>query len=510
MPLPTPQSGQTEKDFIAVCMGNPTMLDDFPDVAQRRAVCQKQWEAKKGMGEIDLAVWTTAYVNDLPDGAFLYVESGGTKDSGGKTVPRGLRHFPYKDATGKIDAAHVRNAIGRIPQSDAPGLTSAKKEALQSKARAMLENLKMSILIGLGDVSEMVSAEMSGEDGTPKRRFVKDLLSVGMYTHPVEGWNLDITTDRMDRWVVAFNRMQQDGVDVEVVTDHSRKAEDVVGRLTEMFRKGDTLYGIHEMIGAGSIELADRVKNVSVLIDQDFKSGKGVSYGEAIIHSSLVQAPVVPGQQPFEQIAASRVVDNVEVPVLMFGTKGAFEMNALVDGLKKLLGAGDDLTETTALERVKKRLTTLDAEKATLSKQVTDLQAQVKSKAASGVELPADLIEQMASTAKQQLDLLVEKGKITPAVAEKLAASLIGTSGQRQLSTLSLEASGNEKSVLTGVIEALQDNDVVKLGEQTGRQVIGMSRLAPDEEGEGDKGETTNEMIAMSAGGAPSGDGDGK
>jgi Escherichia/Staphylococcus phage prohead protease len=49
--------------------------------------------------------------NDLPDSAFAYIEPGGSKDSGGKTVPRSLRHFPIHDA------AHVRNALARASQS---------------------------------------------------------------------------------------------------------------------------------------------------------------------------------------------------------------------------------------------------------------------------------------------------------------------------------------------------------------------------------------------------------
>lgn len=80
------------------------------------------------------AVWTTAYVNDLPDGSFLYVESG-EKDGEGKTTPRSKRHFPYKDAAGKVDLPHLRNAIARIPQSNAPGLNKA---AVQAKARRIL------------------------------------------------------------------------------------------------------------------------------------------------------------------------------------------------------------------------------------------------------------------------------------------------------------------------------------------------------------------------------------
>jgi hypothetical protein len=85
------------------------------------------------------AVWSTAFVNDLPDSSFLLVESGGEKDEEGKTKPRSLRHFPYKDADGTVDLPHLRNAIARIPQAKIEGFDEAKMEALQNKARALLE-----------------------------------------------------------------------------------------------------------------------------------------------------------------------------------------------------------------------------------------------------------------------------------------------------------------------------------------------------------------------------------
>ncbi len=88
---------------------------------------------------VDKAVWDSSYVSNLPDSAFLFVESG-DKDGEGKTTPRSKRHFPYKDSSGAIDLPHLRNAIARIPQSNAPGLTPEKKTALQNRARKMLEN----------------------------------------------------------------------------------------------------------------------------------------------------------------------------------------------------------------------------------------------------------------------------------------------------------------------------------------------------------------------------------
>jgi hypothetical protein len=93
----------------------------------------------KTMKEEAKAQWTAASMDSLPDSSFLFIEPGGAKDSGGKTVPRSKRHFPIRDADGKIDLPHLRNAIARIPQGKAEGLDDAKKASLQARARALLE-----------------------------------------------------------------------------------------------------------------------------------------------------------------------------------------------------------------------------------------------------------------------------------------------------------------------------------------------------------------------------------
>ena len=77
--------------------------------------------------------WDTNYVNNLPDSAFAHIESGGEKDSDGKTVPRSLRHFPYKNANGEIDLPHLRNALARAPQSPF-GDEAMKKLMVAAKA----------------------------------------------------------------------------------------------------------------------------------------------------------------------------------------------------------------------------------------------------------------------------------------------------------------------------------------------------------------------------------------
>jgi HK97 family phage prohead protease len=106
------------------------------------------------------AVWTAAYINDLPDGAFLHIESGGTKDSDGKTTPRSLRHFPYKDADGNIDLPHLRNALARIPQSNLP---ASVKEELTRKAQRILDSQKASDRDAMDRKAKRVAREAEEE-----------------------------------------------------------------------------------------------------------------------------------------------------------------------------------------------------------------------------------------------------------------------------------------------------------------------------------------------------------
>lgn len=68
-------------------------------------------EVKSTEADTVKADMSTKEINDLPDSDFAYVEPGGVKDDDGNTIPRSNRHFPIHDA------AHVRNALARAPQS---------------------------------------------------------------------------------------------------------------------------------------------------------------------------------------------------------------------------------------------------------------------------------------------------------------------------------------------------------------------------------------------------------
>jgi hypothetical protein len=103
----------------------------------------------------EFAVWDTAFINDLPDSAFLFIEDGGEKDADGKTVPRGLRHFPVRDTAGAVDLPHLRNALARIPQS---ALSPEQKANALGKAHAMAKDK------GVGEAAQTMAAEEAAKE----------------------------------------------------------------------------------------------------------------------------------------------------------------------------------------------------------------------------------------------------------------------------------------------------------------------------------------------------------
>jgi len=75
MPMPTPRDGERQDEFIERCMGDSTMVDDFPEADQRRAVCQRQWDSKGAvMATKEIAVGRPkSFKADGDEGAFTAV-----------------------------------------------------------------------------------------------------------------------------------------------------------------------------------------------------------------------------------------------------------------------------------------------------------------------------------------------------------------------------------------------------------------------------------------------------
>lgn len=101
------------RDLIGKSEPEPTREETVTMSGSPGAIAKLIHEAalRREGAEVTKAEKSTKAINDLPDDDFAYIEPGGKKDAEGKTVPRSLRHFPI------MDAAHVRDALSRAPQS---------------------------------------------------------------------------------------------------------------------------------------------------------------------------------------------------------------------------------------------------------------------------------------------------------------------------------------------------------------------------------------------------------
>ncbi len=119
--------------------------------------------------KVECATWTTEFINDLPDSSFAVIEKGGKKVDG-KTEPRSYRHLPYKDADGKIDLPHLRNALARMNQINAvsPKDTTSRiravaKRVLIAAAKKSLPDSKFAQGEILGAKAKLIGIEKEGQ-----------------------------------------------------------------------------------------------------------------------------------------------------------------------------------------------------------------------------------------------------------------------------------------------------------------------------------------------------------
>jgi len=433
-------------------------------------------------GAWEMAEWTTKYVNDLPDSAFLYIAPGGKKDEEGKTVPRTLRYFPYRDHTGKIDLPHLRNAIARIPQSNLP---AAVKARLQAKARSLLEKQKAASVETLPVPATLPGAEgrfaklfdrRGGEGDVPVRYFRKDVIRVGTFRHPTEGWSLKVTPERLAHWAETWRKMRDAGIQVPVNRDHKPGVENHLGYVRDLRVEGNRLVAIIEARGQEAIDLCQRVNQVSIEVLPDYIDGKGRHYGEAVVGVALTARPVVPAQEGFVPIAAGLLGEPAEATPLIHDDtdSGDKEMDEKVlAGLREVLGV-DDLDEATLVESVKGALEKARASAAEAAEKAGEREV--------ALSLDPDVADQLAEVLDMRLGALVEMGRITPAVADRLRPLLLGTPENRPAYLLTRRARPNAKhSLAREILDALELNDPVELGEKTRLQAREVHRQVPDE-----------------------------
>ena len=150
-------------------------------------------ETPAGENQPEAKVWSKAYVADLPDSSFAFIEPGGNQDSEGKTVPRTLRHFPYKDLAGNIDKQTLTKAITAVSKSAFKG---AALEPLLKAADDIGLDVKSIHLKAPGEGLDAIETELlavatttkGGDPGMNEKEMAEFKEAVkGMITESVKG-----------------------------------------------------------------------------------------------------------------------------------------------------------------------------------------------------------------------------------------------------------------------------------------------------------------------------------
>jgi len=143
MPMPKPHDGESRDKFLARCMGNATMRDEFPDRDQRFAVCNTQWRNRDkddamALSDLDLDAdndWETKRLtfdaeikaDEDEDGMFEGMASTfGNMDLVGDVIRRGA----FKESL-KRRPAHKVKMLWQHRSDEPLGVFSEMKETRQ-------------------------------------------------------------------------------------------------------------------------------------------------------------------------------------------------------------------------------------------------------------------------------------------------------------------------------------------------------------------------------------------
>lgn len=101
MPIPKPKKDEKKDDFLKRCMADKVMLKEYPDKAQRNAICNKQWDDKEKSERQKDKVWSkekaTSWLkkNDFKTGSY---EKMANYHSFRQTDPKKYKSFRLEKA----------------------------------------------------------------------------------------------------------------------------------------------------------------------------------------------------------------------------------------------------------------------------------------------------------------------------------------------------------------------------------------------------------------------------
>lgn len=267
----------------------------------------------------------------------------------------------------------------------------------------------------------------------------------------------------LHHWARTGAEFLADGNKIPVPVEHTRDPEKNRGEVVKLAVENNSRggRGLFAYVKFHKPEYGEQLKNsqVSIWVDPEFVSGSGKKFYRPIRHVALTDYPIIPKLDSFEAIAASFVkLGDEEMPMKALAKSLGIEVddNAKDEDIQgKIAGAFKNLQ--TKVKDLEAKVPKKDPEPKPEPKKTDDPPKKV---AAGLLSMAKDLRE-------TKLSQLVEKGKITPAVAGKLK--------DQYCSDEKLELCLSDDSVSDGfdeTIAALSENEeVLSFAEKSGAQV---------------------------------------
>lgn len=254
------------------------------------------------------ATWDSAYVKNLPDSSFAFVADD-------------VRKLPYKDASGKVDLPHVRNALARL--SKTAGIPDDQKAGIKAKLQGALKtNVKAADDVQLTTIHAIQAADADSTTELPTRMM---LLRSGIFNTQKYG---EIPLEASDLYEMAANfkagiGMASDG-STGLPVDYGHKSGENAGawiKAMEVLPAADDpehaeLWASElEWTGSGRKAIADREykmlsadfypKSFGEWVDPE----SGVAAQNVVVGAGLTNRPMFSGNQP---VTASEVDSNTD------------------------------------------------------------------------------------------------------------------------------------------------------------------------------------------------------
>jgi len=311
--------------------------------------------------------------------------------------------------------------------------------------------------------------------------YLKELIHVGKFRRPDTGDVYDIKEKQLESWAETFARMRGNGLKIPIPLTHKEadNPDHNRGWVREMFVDTNRLMGILELNDEDPDRLAAN-SDVSIFCPQEFIDSQGNVYEQPITHIALVTDPLIPGLKGFVPVAASQ--GQVNIPIYTFEKEKNMDMKEL----QKVLGSEEEPTEETLPGLIAASLKGLQDKNGELEKKLKAAKKEDKKEdktvVAFAPEPDPELIRLSRENRLMKLGTLVANSRITPAVEKKLRLAFIGEDD----TALKAALKQGDGQFFDTIMAALEDNDPVKLREQTGPQIMTLSkqgegkRLDPD------------------------------